>query len=320
MVLPTPSAALALRGLPSGIAFEINHNHLHYFWLVGRHGSLTAAAAALGLAQPTVGAQIRALERQLGVSLVTRRGRSLHLTEAGQAVFRHADEMFRIAAEIPAAIQGSGGGAVRALHVGTSDFVPKPIVRSILEPLLRKDPEARLVCHEWSFDHLISELSLFNLDLVLADRPHPGGAGSNAVSHPVFESSVAFFARPALARRLRREFPASLHGARVYLPVRGTSLREALERWFDANSVRPVISGEFEDRELLKTFGAGGLAAFPAATAIERDTRHQYGVERVGWVRGVRETYWAIAVRRRVMHPLVQRLVAGASETLRSRA
>ncbi len=95
-------------------------------------------------------------------------------------------------------------------------------------------------------------------------------------------------------------------------------LRESLDHWFDANKIRPVVLGEFEDRELLKTFGASGRAAFPAAAAIEAETRAHYGAERVGWVRGVREVYYAIAVERRVIHPVVQRLVAQATRNLRS--
>lgn len=61
----------------------------------------------------------------------------------------------------------------------------------------------------------------------------------------------------------------------------------------------------------------GGFAAFPATAMIEDEVRHQFGVERVGWIRGVRETYYAIAVQRRVMHPVVQRLFAQATRALR---
>lgn len=296
---------------------RMNHNHLYYFWLVGKHRSLTRAAAELGLAQPTVSAQIRCLEEQLNAGLLTRRGRNIDLTEAGQIVFRHADEMFRISSEIPDALSGRFTGQPRTVHVGTSDFVPKPIVRMILEPLLRADSDVRLVCREWRIDELLAELGLFHLDLVIADRPHPDSSRVRAISHPVFETAIAVFAEPMLAKRLRRDFPRSLHGAPCFLPVRNAMLRESLDRWFAANKIEPLILAEFEDRELLKTFGSGGLAAFPASALIENEVRRQFGVERVGWIRGVRETYYAIAVHRRVMHPVVQRLLAQATRTLR---
>ena len=295
----------------------LNHNHLYYFWLTGKHGNLTRAAKELGLAQPTVSAQIRSLEEQLNAALLTRRGRNVELTEAGQIVFRHADEMFRISSEIPDALSGRYTGQPRVLNVGTSDFVPKPIIRKILEPLLKEDPDVRLVCREWRIDELLAELGLFHLDLVIADRPHPDSSRVRAVSHPVFETAMAIFAKPDLAKQLRRGFPRSLHGAALYLPVGNTMLRESLDRWFQANKIEPLVLAEFEDRELLKTFGSGGLAAFPATAMIENEVRRQFGVERVGWVRGVRETYYAIAVQRRAMHPVVQRLFAQATRSLR---
>lgn len=291
------------------MASPVNHNHLYYFWLAAKHRNLTRAAKELGLAQPTVSAQIRSLEAQLNAALLTRRGRNIDLTEAGQIVFRHADEMFQISSEIPDALSGRFTGQPRVLHVGTSDFVPKPIIRQILEPLLKDDPDVRLVCREWRIDELLAELGLFHLDVVIAERPHPESSKVRAISHPILGSAVAIYARPALAKQLRRGFPRSLHGAPMYLPVRNTTLRTSLDRWFDANKVEPVILGEFEDRELLKTFGSGGLAAFPAAAIIEGQVRSQFGSERVGWVRGVRETYYAIAVHRRAMHPVVQRLL-----------
>jgi LysR family transcriptional activator of nhaA len=296
----------------------LNHNHLYYFWLAAKHRNLTRAAQELGLAQPTISAQIRTLEAQLNVALFGRRGRNIELTEAGQIVFRHADEMFRISSEIPDALLGRHTGRPRLLHVGTSDFVPKPIVRQILEPFISADVGVRLVCREWRIDELLAELGLFHLDLVLADRPHPDSSRVPAVSHPVIETGVAIFAVPALARQLRRGFPQSLHRAPMYLPVKSTMLRASIDRWFLANDVEPEVLGEFEDRELLKTFGSGGLAAFPAAGLIESEVRRQFGVARVGWVRSVRETYFAIAVQRRAMHPVVQRLFSQATRSLRT--
>lgn len=271
--------------------------------------NLTRAARELGLAQPTVSTQIHALESSLGVSLLTRNGRSIELTESGRIVFRHAEEMFRIAAEIPDAIAGESQGRSRVLHVGTSDFVPKPIIRRILEPLMRDAPSMRVICREWRIDELLAGLGIFHLDLVIADRPHPDSGAVSAISQPILESPMAIYAVSSLAKELRRGFPRSLDGAPMLMPVPSTSLRESVDRWLESIGVEPQIVGEFEDRELLKTFGSAGLGAFPATALIEREVRAQFGVERVGWIRGVRETYFALAIRRRAMHPAVRKLL-----------
>jgi LysR family transcriptional activator of nhaA len=225
--------------------------------------------------------------------------------------------MFQIAAELPDALSGRHSGLNRELNVGTSDFVPKLIIRRIFEPFLEASPGVRLVCREWRIDELLAELGLFHLDLVIADRPHPDSSRVRAISQPLIEGAMAMYAVPSLARRLRRGFPGSLHGAPLFLPVRNTMLRESLERWFAANNVEPRVLAEFEDRALLKNFGAGGLAAFPSNVLIDSEVRSQFGVERIGWIRGVRETFYAIAVQRRAMHPVVQQLLSQSNTRLR---
>ena len=66
----------------------LNYHHLHYFWVVAREGSVTAACDVLHLSQPTISGQIRELERAMKAPLFEKSGRGLALTETGRAVFR----------------------------------------------------------------------------------------------------------------------------------------------------------------------------------------------------------------------------------------
>ena len=59
-------------------------NQLKAFFAVARLGSITGAAKQLGLSQPTVTTQIRALEEQYGVELFHRGGGRLSLSDAGR--------------------------------------------------------------------------------------------------------------------------------------------------------------------------------------------------------------------------------------------
>ena len=59
-------------------------NRARAFLVTAEEGSLSAAARALGLTQPTLGRQVSALEAELGVTLFERVGRSLELTQSGQ--------------------------------------------------------------------------------------------------------------------------------------------------------------------------------------------------------------------------------------------
>jgi len=70
---------------------ELNYNHLRYFWAVAHDGNLTRTAERLNLSQSALSVQIRKLEDRLGQTLFERRGRQLHLTEAGRIALDHAD-------------------------------------------------------------------------------------------------------------------------------------------------------------------------------------------------------------------------------------
>ena len=79
---------------------HLNYNHLYYFWMTQKKGSVTQAAEALFLTPQTVTGQIKLLEQRLGGKLLIRKGRSLEATELGQLVFRYADKMFSLSYEM----------------------------------------------------------------------------------------------------------------------------------------------------------------------------------------------------------------------------
>src|ERR687887_2166448 len=99
---------------------------------VARHGSFSAAAEALSFTQSAVSQQIAALEREAGTTLVQRSARGVRLTEAGEAVVRHAEAIMARLAEAKAeleAIAGLRGGRVRmaAFESAAATLMPPAI-------------------------------------------------------------------------------------------------------------------------------------------------------------------------------------------------
>jgi LysR family transcriptional activator of nhaA len=281
----------------------LNYHHLLYFWTVVRAGGVAAAARELRLSQPTISAQVHALEESFGERLLARQGRGLTTTDMGRLVFRYADEIFALGRELRDAVRGRPTGKALRLVVGIGDALPKMLVQRLLEPATRLPEPVRLVCHEDKAEALLAELAQFRLDLVLADTPVPPTIKVKAFSHLLGETGITWFATRDLARRLRRGFPRSLDGAPVLLPTEPSALRRGLAAWFAEQELRPDVVAEFEDSALLKAFGRTGMGAFSAPTAVERDIREQYGVSVIGRTDRVVERIYAITVERRLRHP-----------------
>ena len=72
---------------------KFDWNRARAFLVTAEEGSLSAAARALGMAQPTLGRQVRALEEELGVALFERVGRGLNLTPGGLELADHVRAM-----------------------------------------------------------------------------------------------------------------------------------------------------------------------------------------------------------------------------------
>ena len=112
----------------------IEARHLRVLRAVSRAGSFSGAARELGCTQPAVSQQMKALEQSAGTPLLVRSGRSMRLTEAGEALTRHAAGILAgltAAEEEVAAIAGLRSGRVRLVSFpsGSSTIVPSAVAR-----------------------------------------------------------------------------------------------------------------------------------------------------------------------------------------------
>jgi DNA-binding transcriptional LysR family regulator len=98
---------------------------------IAEHGSLTAAAEAIGYSQPAVSQQLRRFETRTGIALVERVGRGIRLTESGRVLARHANA-------VAAALQAAAGelDEIRGLRMGRVRLVAFPSASATLVPRL----------------------------------------------------------------------------------------------------------------------------------------------------------------------------------------
>jgi len=294
----------------------LNYHHLYYFWTVARTGSIVAASRELLVSQPAISTQLRALEAMLGRPLFSRVGRRLVLTDAGRTTLGYAEQIFSLGQELVDVVKHRGAALPARLVIGVADAVPKLVVRALLEPAMSLPQPARIICREHGLDRLLSDLAAYRIDVVISDAPIGAAAKIQGFNHLLGECGVSFFASAALARRLRRGFPASLHRAPMYLPAEHAALRRSLEQYFASAGITPLVLGEIDDSALLKTFAASGRAAIAVPSVIGADVARMYRLKLIGQAQGIRERYYAISIERKLRNPAVRAICENARRGL----
>jgi len=290
----------------------MNYRHLYYFWVVAKEGGFARAAERLGMALQTISTQVRELEKALGHQLLKPAGRGVAMTDAGQAAFARAEEIFQLGQMIPDEVREAASGKVARLAIGMSDGISKLAVHALLEPVLAT-PSLRLLCHEGEFEELLAELALHRLDLVLAGHAAPRNPNLRLTSELLAQSPVAWYGPAAHVRKVDvDQVPQSLNRLPVLLPTGHSALRAKLEHWFEANGLQPRVVGEFEDSALLAVFAARGLGVFPVSRLGAGDAGWMHGLRPLGRCDDVTEEIHAIRSRRGQHHPLVLQIIDAA--------
>ncbi len=286
----------------------LNYRHLYYFWVVAKEGGMARAAQRLGIAIQTISTQVRELEKSLGHQLLKPEGRGLTLTEAGEAAYARAEEIFEIGQRIPREVADAAAGPAIRLSIGLSDGLSKLAAHSLLDRVLQT-PGLRLVCHEGEFEHLMADLALHRLDLVLAGQAAPANPNMRLSSQWLVSSPVGWYgAGQWVSPRTSASFPACLNELPVLLPTRDAPVRAALDRWLDDHDLLPQVVGEFEDSALMSVFAARGLGVFPVSALGAEDLSLMPGLSLLGKT-DVKEDIHAIYSHRTRHHPLVQQLL-----------
>jgi DNA-binding transcriptional LysR family regulator len=117
---------------------------LQYVLAAARHGSFSAAAAALYMAQPSLSEQVRRLEEELGVALFVRVGRGLEITEAGRRFLPEAERVLGAAEharEVAVEVRELRGGTITFGTFGIAGWFG---LADVIETLRHRHPDVRL--------------------------------------------------------------------------------------------------------------------------------------------------------------------------------
>ena len=143
---------------------EMDWNQARAFCATAENGSLSAAAKQLGLTQPTLSRQVSSLEQALGIDLFERVGKRLELTDAGQALLKHAKQMTEAANAMMLAASGQSDAVEGVVSISATDGVSAHFLPAILERL-RVDAPGITV--EISVSNTISDLLRREADIAI---------------------------------------------------------------------------------------------------------------------------------------------------------
>lgn len=153
------------------MAFVLDVKRLRMLLAVAEYGGVAAAARALSFTPPAVSQQLAALERQLGVSLVDRSGRTAVLTLPGRRLAEHAQELLAglEAAEADVtALAHPDGAAQGILTIATIPTLGRALLPGVLAQLACTAPQLDLRIEQLEPEDSLPRLARGDLDLALA--------------------------------------------------------------------------------------------------------------------------------------------------------
>lgn len=235
---------------------NITFRQLRLFLATAETRSVSAAARAMHVTQPTASMQLREITESVGMPLYDIIGRQLHLTDAGQRLAQTARSIvgeWESFEQSIHAMQGFTQGRLRVAVVSTAKyFVPR-----LLGSFCEQHPDIDISLEVLNRDGVVQRLRDNRDDLYVMTTP----PADMDLQDQVFLSNPLLFIAPQnhpLAGRKRLALSA-LQGERFLLRESGSGTRLACDRFFKAQGFEPGSRLELGSNEAIKEAVAGHL-------------------------------------------------------------
>ncbi|MFM1816754.1 MAG: hypothetical protein RLZ98_3449 [Pseudomonadota bacterium] len=175
---------------------QITLKQLRYFDALARHGHFGRAAEAAAISQPALSMQIKEFEEAIGVVLIERGARQVQLTEAGEDIARHVNEILRAVDDLGDYARASQERLVGRLRIGIIPTVAPYLLPALIANLQHAHPRLDIRVRETLTQKLIEELSDGQLDTAIVALP---------VSEPSLSETPLFSEQFLLVRPIEDE-------------------------------------------------------------------------------------------------------------------
>jgi DNA-binding transcriptional LysR family regulator len=249
--------------------------HLRYLIAVAEEGHITRAAERLGMQQPPLSRQIKAVEQEIGVQLFRRKPRGVELTDAGRTFLDGARSMFATLASTLETTHRTARGEQGQISLGcTNGAALNPLVPRIIRVFRETFPLVSISLIESYSNDLITRLRASQIDIafIRTSISEPDKFVINLLQNE--PEVVALSSKHALVRKTRSNVPLSLNelsaetflafgGPRGSLTMQGNAFIAACEEAGFSPRVNAVASNSIPRLSLV---AAGlGIAILPAS-------------------------------------------------------
>jgi LysR family transcriptional regulator, low CO2-responsive transcriptional regulator len=268
-----------------GMVDALEPQRLRLLVELGRRGSISAAAEACRMGQPSATKHLKTLEAAVGERLVERDGRASRLTQAGEVVARHAlrvlDTYEGMQGELRALRDAESGTLTLAASTTPGSYVLPSILECFAERHPRVDVDVVIRSSSWVAERVARR----DVSLGLAgELDWPAGV----IAEPFLRDEVIGIVAPGRLTLRRGAIPAQALAAETLL-IRepGSSTRAVAERYLSRAGYRPAKRWELDSNEAIKRsvragLGVGFVSRLVVEEELERAELEAFTVEGAG--------------------------------------
>ena len=285
----------------------LNYHHLYYFMTIAELNSISKAAEKLLLGQPTLSAQLKQFEDNLGVQLFERQHKKLILTEHGKLALEYARNIFKMGGEMYEALHDRLKPSKINIQLGALDSVPKQVMLQLTQAALKIAP-CSISLVEGKFDELMRDIISHKVDLAISNFLPKLEATKGLYHKVISKRPLGIYGSPEF-KFLRKNFPHSLNDKPMVLPTYDSQMRYDLEHWLRLNEISIDVIAETQDTALTKLMATNSMAMVPATSHTVQMQVLSGELILIGELSNVTEELYLISAHRKIANPVAAALM-----------
>lgn len=274
-----------------------NYNHLYYFYMTVKSGSITSAAKHLCISQPALSSQLKVLEDYLEIKLFNKDGRTNKITPEGALIYGFCRQMFELAEEMHESISERIPYASRRLYIGVSNEIANSFVVETVSHFLQKysDPlRPKIMMISGSHQQLFEQIRFREIDAVVTQQAmiNPELENLQRVEVPV--NLVCSVKNKSLTENTYANIHSTLNDLsgnaqpQWVMPSTGFQLRSEINYFLEENSLSGRIVFESDvmeslTRSVVDDIGIAFLPLVYVPKEIENKLLYRFGPETGLW-------------------------------------